>query len=76
MNGEIKDLINFLLILIPSACAARCVYCLILSAMNPDEAKAYRKRMVNAVIFTVIAECIVEFYNLISSYFGGGGLGR
>lgn len=75
MNGEIKDLINFLLILIPSACAARCVYCIIAMAMNGDEARTYKKRMRNAVIFTVIAECIVAIYDIFASYFGGVPIG-
>ena len=75
MNEQIAELINFLLILIPSACAARCIYCLIAISMNSDEAKTYKKRMINAIIFTVIAESIFVIYNLIASYFGGAKIG-
>lgn len=75
MNERIAELVNFLLILIPSACAARCIYCLVFMSVNSDEVKTYRKRMINAIIFTVIAESIIGIYTLIASYFGGAKIG-
>lgn len=67
----IKDLLSFSLILIPVAASARIVACLIYMQMDED-GSAYKKRIRNALIFTVLAECVVGLLDLVASYFGGG----
>lgn len=65
----ILEIRKVLLILIPSGVAMRIILCLIYSAANPDDASSYKKKILHALIFMVIAETIAALSNTIIGYF-------
>lgn len=66
---HIQELIGFLQILIALGGAARGVYCAILIAPKDEEAKSYKTRLKNLLIFIVLAETICELIKTVVDYF-------
>lgn len=65
----IKDIINYLIIICDSAGALRLLYCIIRIMGSPDEAKSYEKKMINLIIFLIIANSLYGVTTVIKSYF-------
>lgn len=76
--STIRDWINVLLLLIPSAAGARAVYCIIKMHMDEEQASLYKRRLINLLVFTVIAECIFGLLTIAAVYLGilSGGSGH
>ena len=67
----INSLINVLrTILIPSGVVLRVMYCLIKMMYAEDEMQVYKKRMVNVIVFGIIAELVLSIKDIIRWYFG------
>lgn len=66
----IKDILNFLQLLVPAAAAVRVTACVIYMSYSEDTTP-YKRKMKNAVIFTVLAEAICTILNMTVGYFGG-----
>jgi hypothetical protein len=67
---SLKELIIFLLVLIPIGGVARIAYCSIeININDPDEAKGYKKRIRNVFIFVLAAELINSIVLLVQSYY-------
>lgn len=67
----IDSLINWLLGLVPLGCGIVAVRCFIGMSTNEDDYTMFKKRLKNALIFCVIAECLVGLLKIIASYYGG-----
>lgn len=69
--AQIQELIVFLQVLVAIGAGYRGVQCAILLSNSDDDAPSVKKRLRNLLIFTVLAETISGFINVILSYFGG-----
>lgn len=65
----IKQMADAFVTLIRAGAVLRVVYCLVRMGMNEDEAGMYKKRVRNAVVFYVIAECIWQLKELVMGYY-------
>lgn len=64
-------LINVLrIMIIPAGVTLRVVYCLIKMMYSEDEVSIYKKRIVNIIIFGIVAEIIISLKDMIRSYYG------
>lgn len=69
--NTINSLINVLkTIIIPSGVVLRVIFCLIKMMYAEDEITVYKKRMVNVIIFGIIAELVLSIKDIIRWYFG------
>lgn len=68
---QIQKLIAFLQVLVGIGAGYRGVQCAILLSTGDDDAPSIKKRLRNLLIFTVLAETISGFINVILGYFGG-----
>ncbi len=67
----LNELINVLrTIIIPAGVVLRVIYCLIKMMYIEDEIPVYKKRIVNIIIFGIIAEIILSIKDMIRSYYG------
>lgn len=67
----LNELINILrTIIIPSGVVLRVLYCLIKMMYSEDEVSIYKKRIVNIIIFGIIAEIILSIKDMIRGYYG------
>ncbi len=67
----LNELINVLqTIIIPAGVVLRVVYCLIKMMYSEDETSIYKKRIVNIIIFGIIAEIIISIKDMIRGYYG------
>lgn len=67
----LNELINILrTIIIPSGVVLRVLYCLIKMMYSEDEISIYKKRIVNIIVFGIIAEIILSIKDMIRSYYG------
>ena len=66
MNEIIKIL---RIVIIPAGVLFRVIYCLIKMMYAEDEYQLYKKRMVNIIIFGILAESIFVLKDMIYSYF-------
>ena len=66
---EVRQLISWLLWILPVATTVNIVYCI--SAMNigQDMVHSYKKRIRNAVAFLIIAETAMGLVNVIAGYY-------
>ena len=67
--NTLLDLIRFVIILCDLAAGTRCLYCLIRIIGDPDEAKAYGKKILNMLIFLILANTALALMSLIENYF-------
>lgn len=67
--SKIQDLITFLQVLIPSGVVARVIYCCAAMHANDDEMKSYKARIINALVFIILAETISGLLKVIIGYF-------
>lgn len=64
-------LINILrTIIIPAGVTLRVIYCFIKMMYSEDEIAIYKKRIVNIIIFGVLAELIISLKDMIRNYYG------
>lgn len=73
---RIQELIAVVLGLLPAGAAVRGIYCLIKMQMDAEQVGLYKRRLINLLIFTVIAECAVGVMYCVYAYFlhsGSGG---
>jgi len=67
----LNSLINILrTVIIPSGVVLRVIYCLIKMMYSEDEIGVYKKRIVNVIVFGIIAELVFVIKDLINWYFG------
>ena len=67
----LNELINVLrTIIIPSGVILRVLYCLIKMMYSEEEVSVYKKRIVNIILFGIIAEIILSIKDMIRSYYG------
>lgn len=69
----IKAWIDTLLLLIPGAAGVRAIYCIIKMQMDGEQASVYKRRLINLLAFTVVAECILSLLYICADYFRLGG---
>ena len=68
----VKEITKWLIPVCITGCAARAIYCLILTSYNEDETPMYKKRAINAVMFAIIAAVAETIKQLAEAYFNGG----
>lgn len=56
--------------IIPPGVTLRVIYCLIKMMYSEDEISVYKKRIVNIIIFGIVAEVIISLKDIIRGYFG------
>lgn len=67
----LNELINVLqTIIIPAGVVLRVIYCLIKMMYSEDDTSIYKKRIVNIIIFGIIAEIIISIKDMIRGYYG------
>lgn len=67
----LNELINVLqTIIIPVGVVLRVIYCLIKMMYSEDDTSIYKKRIVNIIIFGIIAEIIISIKDMIRGYYG------
>lgn len=67
----LNSIINVLQVaIIPSGVIMRVLYCLIKMMYSEDEMPVYKKRIVNIIVFGIIAELILSIKDMIRSYYG------
>lgn len=66
---EVRQLIAWLLWILPVATTVNIVYCIIAMNIDQDMVQSYKKRIRNAVFFLVIAETAMGLVNLIAGYY-------
>lgn len=66
---ELQALLDWLLVLLPVAVGARCVYCLLAMAVDQEQAPNYRRRLRNALIFLALAECANGLTLVLTGYY-------
>lgn len=57
-------------IIIPSGVVMRVLYCLVKMMYSEDEMPVYKKRMVNIIVFGIIAELVLSIKDMIRGYYG------
>ena len=72
---KIQEIIAVVLGLIPAGAAFRAIYCLIRMQMAADQAPIYKRRLMNLLIYTVVAECGTALIYCLYAYFLRGGSG-
>ena len=68
-NSTISQIITLFQVLIPIGAAARIAACAFTMAMDSDTVASLKPRIRNALIFTVLAECITGAIQLFASYY-------
>lgn len=68
----INELINVLKILIALGVTMRVIFCLIKMMYSEDDRNAYKRKMINIIIFGVIAELCLVIKDVIMFYYQGG----
>ena len=66
---EVKEVIQWLMIVLPVAVVARVVYCLCWIAADSENEASGRQRIRNALVFLVIAEAVTGLLAAIASYY-------
>jgi hypothetical protein len=67
--NNLKEIIVFLIIAINAGGAFRISYCLIRINGSPDELGSYMKKIINVLIFLVLANLSLSIMLLIRNYF-------
>lgn len=66
----IDNLINVLRVaIIPSGVVLRVIYCLIKIMYSEDEMIVYKKRIINVIVFGILAELIFVIKDMINWYY-------
>lgn len=65
----INELINVLKILIALGVTMRVIFCLIKMMYSEDERNVYKRKMINIVVFGVIAELCLVIKDVIMFYY-------
>lgn len=68
----INELINVLKILIALGVTMRVIFCLIKMMYSEDDRNTYKRKMINIIIFGVIAELCLVIKDVIMFYYQGG----
>ncbi len=66
---EVRQLITWLLWILPVATTVNVVYCIIAMNIDQDMVQSYKKRIRNAVAFLIIAETAMGLVNVIAGYY-------
>lgn len=66
INGLIRILQT---VIIPAGVLLRVIMCLIKMMYSEDEVSIYKKRIINVILFGIIAEVILSIKDLIEFYF-------
>lgn len=67
----LKELSIAFVWLIRAGTVTRVAYCFIRMSQNEEEYGMYKKRMINAVVFLILAESIWQLKDIAMYYFGG-----
>lgn len=67
LNGLIDVLRT---VIIPAGVVMRVLYCLVKMMYSEDEMPVYKKRMVNIIVFGIIAELVLSIKDMIRGYYG------
>jgi hypothetical protein len=63
------EIINFFILLCDAVAGVRLLYCLIRCISDPDEVSSYLKKIVNMLIFLVLANTCLASLVLVQGYF-------
>ncbi len=67
----LNGLINVLrTVIIPAGVVMRVLYCLVKMMYSEDEMPVYKKRIVNIIVFGIIAELVLSIKDMIRGYYG------
>lgn len=66
---SMDDISNAIIALVRIGAVARFIYCLIRLESAEDQAAQYKKRMINTIVFYIIAESIWQIKDLILYYY-------
>lgn len=66
---QLEQMINALLLLLPGSAGVRAVVILLRMQADPEQSGLYKRRLMNLLIFVVIAECALALLNAILGYF-------
>ena len=64
----IQEWIQVLLALLPAAAGVRAVIICLRMQTDPDQASLYKRRLVNLLVFAVIAECALGLMYVLFAY--------
>lgn len=67
----INELINVLKVLIALGVTMRVIFCLIKMMYSEDEKSAYKRKMINIIVFGVIAELCLVIKDVVMFYYRG-----
>ncbi len=67
--AELREVILWLLLILPLGVAARVLYCLCCIPMDSENEATNKRRIKNALIFFVFAECITGLLAVVAGYF-------
>lgn len=68
----INELINALKVLIALGVTMRVLFCLIKMMYSEEDRNSYKRKMINIIIFGVIAELCLVIKDVIMFYYRGG----
>lgn len=68
----INELINVLKVLIPIGVSMRVIFCLIKMMYSEEERSIYKRKMINIIVFGIIAELCLVIKDVIMFYYQGG----
>lgn len=66
---KLNELANIFIILIRAGAGVRISFCFIKMISNENEGQVYKKRIINTLIFFILAELIWKMRDLIKYYF-------
>lgn len=67
--ATIKEMADYLIILVRAGAGLRAVYCFIRMGMNEEETSMYKKRLRNVVIFYILAELSWQLKDMVMGYY-------
>lgn len=66
---KVRELIDWLLLVLPLSVSARIVYCLCILPTDADRSAELKRRIRNALIFLVLAETVTGLLKIVSDYY-------
>lgn len=67
--AQIRELLHWLLLILPVAVGARCAHCFLLISTDREQEDVYKRRIRNALIFLAIAESINGLLSILADYY-------
>ncbi len=70
--STINELITALKVLIGLGVSMRVIFCLIKMIYSEEERSSYKRKMINIIVFGIIAEICLTIRDIVMFYYKGG----